>query len=295
MSELRAPQEPGIFQQLINSAVPTNLRTLMRYRLHNFFSLWPSNLSEESFNDATLQVLSEAIKNARAKGKNSVHYDDYPNLANGLTARQYVTHDSPERRAVYGEGIKGAPQFASDLYDPVLGAVTTLGKFNFKPEPDGTITITDTYDFGGVGDPGGPLDIYQLIRSSIPKSEDGQGMPVNIRIDPSRFAKNDASMALADTTPPIPTPRPKLQENEEGLMSKLSSLFSSDKNGVDNREAVSDVPLPTPRPSRESAVESYSIVNEMKRLLGASDAQSSERVPTDKSSVPLPTPRPKTS
>jgi hypothetical protein len=81
--------------------------------------------TQDDLNSKDITVLREAVKKAKAEGRNSLDYKDF-----GTTERDV---------------LKGGP--LAGLFDPELRLARTLGGLNFSTNEDGSIVIRNTYNF----------------------------------------------------------------------------------------------------------------------------------------------------
>jgi hypothetical protein len=239
MSEER---KPSFLRELLNSAVPENVRLYVDYMAHNMFATAPQEVNEDQFSKDVLKVVDTAVQNARKKGKSSVGYDDYPPLANGLAAEAFVTNTQGMRDKQYPGGWETIPSLIKlgiDSYDPVMAAVTSLGAFDFKEAPDGTVNVMDKYDFGKIRETTGEGDAYRKVREAA-GTDEKVAIPVNISYNSSEFRV------------PLPSPRPAQGGVLDGMAQQMSKLFGPSEASAAEpiKETGPSVPLPTPRPQR---------------------------------------------
>jgi hypothetical protein len=231
--------EKSAFREIINSVIPDNIRLYSDYVVSNLFATAPAEITEEHFSEGVMQVIDLAVQNAKKKGNKSVGYGDYPPLKSGLSALDIANHNSEAREKVYPGGWQtpiSALKLGIDSFDPVLAAVTSLGKFDFEEGKDGYVHVKDKYDFNNIREKDGATDVYRKVRSTAPVGKE-KGTPVNVRY-------NAAPYRVV-----LPTPRPK----RDGILDQMASLFSSEASASNpvrllDPEKQKLPPLPTEKP-----------------------------------------------
>lgn len=108
----------------------------------------------EDFKPQTVDVLRQAAMNALAEGRTNIDYEDYPDVAEGLTARELVS-DSEARG-----GFMNVLDLISN--NPVADAAYSVGGATIKIK-DGDVYLTDLYDFSKIS-PGNVKDFYGALR-----------------------------------------------------------------------------------------------------------------------------------
>lgn len=90
-----------------------------------------SAITEKSLRPDELAALAEAVKNARAAGRQYVTYGDYdPTLSIEKATSGYP-----------------GPKILSDVMNTPKSLAGVLGRAKFETQPDGSTVLTDQYDF----------------------------------------------------------------------------------------------------------------------------------------------------
>ena len=136
MGKLVNDYVPEFAQQLISSVVGVDEKTT------------------EDFRPEVVDVIKQAAMNALSEGRMNIDYEDYPMIAEGLTARDLVS-DSDKR----GNFL----ELLGTLGDsPIADAAFTIGGGTIVEE-DGKLYLTDNYDFSKIA-PGKVKDLYGALR-----------------------------------------------------------------------------------------------------------------------------------
>lgn len=99
--------------KMLKEVVPLDTRTFVSTLFGN-----RDPITEQNLNPEQIMALREVVQTAEQKGrKGNVQYSDY-------------------------EKFKAGPQ-----HNPHISLENTLGRFNYTQNPDGSITVTDRYDF----------------------------------------------------------------------------------------------------------------------------------------------------
>ena len=118
-----------------------NANSRMYLRSMNPFNTSPAYVSEKDFNQMQLDALRQAVINREAylknnKGTRSITYDDYgpSKLVN---------------KPIFAPAIKNMDTIIrfQNSKDPVWDMQTTIGNARYMVDPDGRVTLEDTYNF----------------------------------------------------------------------------------------------------------------------------------------------------
>jgi hypothetical protein len=204
--------------------LPTNAKQMFRYGAGNLVGMEGKGapVDVSSFPPEVHDVLRFAIDNAQKAGRTQVMYGDYPPLADGSSAADYV------------KGIREDSDYADMAFrsftDPVFEAVTTLGAFGARPDGQGGWAINDTFDFTeteGVGKEDAYSDVRKRLggedqkynfdfTGSIPMSEEQiANQPTEFNVDnPQPMARPDLQQTtLVGTETPAPQAEPLVLED----------------------------------------------------------------------------------
>lgn len=144
MGKLVNDYVPEFAQQLVSSVVGVDEKTT------------------EDFRPEVVDVIKQAAMNALSEGRMNIDYEDYPMIAEGLSARDLVS-DSEKRGSFL--------DLLGTLGDsPIADAAFTIGGGTIIEE-DGKLYLTDDYDFSKIA-PGKVKDLYGALRYAA-----GQVMP----------------------------------------------------------------------------------------------------------------------
>lgn len=154
-------------------AIPENLSAFARYLVNQKLGEWgmadlgtpKGKITEDALSNNTTETLRVAIENAKSKGRSYVTYDDYPDMYNGMSIKDFVANESA-RKEQYGSGIPAYARIMMDSYDPSLAAATLLGAFRFTEDENG-YSISEPYDFGKIKEGSGDQDPYRKIREYV--------------------------------------------------------------------------------------------------------------------------------
>ena len=159
-----APESPitkAVSSTFISRIIPQHARFLFNYVTGNHGPITEADVTPE-----VQQVLKTAVANAKKAGRSWVSYDDYPNLANGISARELATWGSNKKQAArYTKNVGGVMNIIMDSFDPVMAASMSMGKFSFH-EREGKLIITDQYDL--VTSKSKTDDLFSIIRDMAP-------------------------------------------------------------------------------------------------------------------------------
>lgn len=169
--------------------IPENLSAFAKYltnqTLAKFGLLEPGKphgtITEQALSANTEATLAKAIENARQAGRNYVTYDDYPDMYNGMSIKDFVS-SSDARREQYGTGLPSYIRIMLDSYDPSLAAATLVGGFNFTETENG-YKITEPYDFGKITDrKSNDPDPYRSIREWV-GTDPSKQVPMSVEMN----------------------------------------------------------------------------------------------------------------
>lgn len=145
----------------------------------------------EDFSDKLRGVLRDAARNAVQKNQEYITYKEYPQLASGESAQDWVTG---RRQGGFMDKLKGL------FTDPVLNAVVTVGQGNLVRE-DGRVYFTDEYDFTPIDKDYSELGAYGKVRKWAGENfpEEGNKVRIDIGSEEEIFGMPKVAMDQQDT------------------------------------------------------------------------------------------------
>lgn len=124
------------------SVLPENAQAFLSFLVGNKLNVKGTgkDIDVSTFGEEQQEVLRQAIANARADGRTSVQYKDYPTMKDGQIVNDFYIKQREDTNLF---------QLArASFQDPVFEMFTTLGAFNFKDAGEGRSEILpDRYDF----------------------------------------------------------------------------------------------------------------------------------------------------
>lgn len=207
--------------------------------------------TEENYRPETINVLRQAATNALSQGRSNIDYEDYPDIAEDLTARDLVS-DSEARG-----GFSNLLNLVAT--NPVADAAFTIGGGTLKVE-DGEVFLTDVYDFNKIA-PGKVKDLYGALRYAAGQLSPEKPNTVKIRLGSEeellgyKVKKGDSLSKIADRMgvpmetlqvynniknpnriaigqrikkPPAQQPQPEEMVSEETLLAGDPEVFRGD-------------------------------------------------------------------
>jgi len=145
----------------------------------------------EDFSDKLRIVLRDAARNAKRKGQDYITYKEYPQLASGEFADDWV----------HGKRKGSLLDKTRRLFtDPVLGAALTVGQGNLVRE-GGRVYFTDEYDFTPVEKDYSELGAYGKVRKWAGENfpEDGNKIRIDLGPEEEVFGRPEVAMDQQDT------------------------------------------------------------------------------------------------
>ena len=145
----------------------------------------------EDFSDKLRGVLRDAARNAVQKNQEYITYKEYPQLASGESAQDWVTG---RRQGGFMDKLKGL------FTDPVLNAVVTVGQGNLVRE-GGRVYFTDEYDFTRIPEDYSELGAYGKVRKWAGENfpEEGNKVRIDIGSEEEIYGMPKVAMNQQDT------------------------------------------------------------------------------------------------
>jgi hypothetical protein len=134
-------------------AIPSNANAFIKFAMGD-----TEGLTEKDFSDDDMKIIRSLIEKAESEGKSSVQYHDYPSG----NFPEDVDKMSPEGRVM-----------------------TTLGRFTFDKDDEGSYTVSDNYDFNHSKE---NIEYYSRILRMTPEEyiEKYKNDPVGLNFDLKR-------------------------------------------------------------------------------------------------------------
>ena len=145
----------------------------------------------EDFSDKLRSVLRDAARNANRKGQDYITYKEYPQLASGESADDWV---KGRRSGSFLDKLRGV------FTDPVLNAAVTVGQGNLVRE-NGRVYFTDEYDFTPIEKDYSELGAYGKVRKWAGENfpEDGNKIRIDLGPEEEIFGRPEVAMDQQDT------------------------------------------------------------------------------------------------
>lgn len=144
----------------------------------------------EDFSDKLVGVLKDAARNAARKGQEYITYKEYPQLASGESADDWV---QGKRSGSFLDKVRGI------FTDPVLNAAVTVGQGNLVRE-NGRVYFTDEYDFTPIEKDYSELGAYGKVRKWAGENFPEEGNQIRIDLGPEEeiFGRPEVAMDQQD-------------------------------------------------------------------------------------------------
>lgn len=144
----------------------------------------------EDFSDKLVGVLKDAARNAARKGQEYITYKEYPQLASGESADDWV---KGRRSGSFLDKVRGI------FTDPVLNAAVTVGQGNLVRE-GGRVYFTDEYDFTPIEKDYSELGAYGKVRKWAGENFPEEGNQIRIDLGPEEeiFGRPEVAMDQQD-------------------------------------------------------------------------------------------------
>ena len=145
----------------------------------------------EDFSDKLRSVLRDAARNANRKGQDYITYKEYPQLASGESADDWV---KGRRSGSFLDKLRGV------FTDPVLNAAVTVGQGNLVRE-NGRVYFTDEYDFTPIEKDYSELGAYGKVRKWAGENfpEDGNKIRIDLGPEEEIYGRPEVAMDQQDT------------------------------------------------------------------------------------------------
>jgi len=145
----------------------------------------------EDFSDKLRSVLRDAARNANRKGQDYITYKEYPQLASGESADDWV---KGRRSGGFLDKLRGV------FTDPVLNAAVTVGQGNLVRE-NGRVYFTDEYDFTPIEKDYSELGAYGKVRKWAGENfpEDGNKIRIDLGPEEEVYGRPEVAMDQQDT------------------------------------------------------------------------------------------------
>jgi len=145
----------------------------------------------EDFSDKLRGVLQDAARNAVRKGQEYITYKEYPQLASGESADDWV---HGKRSGSFLDKLRGV------FTDPVLNTAVTVGQGNLVRE-GGRVYFTDEYDFSPIKEEYSELGTYGKVRKWAGENfpEDGNKIRIDLGPEEEIFGRPEVAMGQQDT------------------------------------------------------------------------------------------------
>jgi len=145
----------------------------------------------EDFSDKLVGVLKDAARNAARKGQEYITYKEYPQLASGESADDWV---KGRRSGGFLDKLRGV------FTDPVLNAAVTVGQGNLVRE-NGRVYFTDEYDFTPIEKDYSELGAYGKVRKWAGENFPEEGNKIRIDLGPEEeiFGRPEVAIDQQDT------------------------------------------------------------------------------------------------
>ena len=140
----------------------------------------------EDFSEKLRGVLKDAARNAVQKGQEYVTYKEYPKLASGESADDWV---HGKRKGGFLDKLRGV------FTDPVLNTAVTVGQGNLVRD-GGRVYFTDEYDFSPIKEDYSELGTYGKVRKWAGENfpEDGNKIRIDIGSEEEIFGMPKVAM-----------------------------------------------------------------------------------------------------
>jgi hypothetical protein len=133
-----------------------------------------SAITAKDYKPEELQALRDIVEQASKQKRNYVTYDDYQSgLLPGL----------------------------HDPFSPKGNIRSSLGRFKYSRNSDGSLNITDNYDFNPAGNSPEPVEPYHILRNYAgERVPPGYGRRVNITVPPGKPTPPETKVDYVDKT-----------------------------------------------------------------------------------------------